>query len=250
MILFARKNSVPFGEKFNDVSTKRRTKSLFSAFSSRAQIRRRCITFNNSTLPLNRKFAEAISLIDEQNSQDPNHELVDGQPVPRELLYSQRLTAWVLRLHPSASEALLLAARSQHICRWKIPRSQYPATRAGYHQWKNDLKSFHANTSAQILQSLGYDLSTIDRVRFLNLKQGFPDDAETRILEDALCLMFLEYQFAELAQKAEAEKVVNALRKSWAKMTLRAREAALSIAYNPVQKVLLDRALASRQAPS
>src|SRR5687768_13196830 len=129
---------------------------------------------------MNARFQQAIALIDEQNAQDPNREDVNGRPVPRELLYSQRLTTWVLRLNPSASEALLLAARSQHICRWKIPRSQYPATRPGYHQWKNDLKRFHANLSGEILSQARYDAETIARVRSLNLKEGFPVDPETR----------------------------------------------------------------------
>jgi hypothetical protein len=37
-------------------------------------------------------------------------------------LYAQRLTDWVLRLSPDATEELRLAARCQHICRWEIPR--------------------------------------------------------------------------------------------------------------------------------
>ena len=193
------------------------------------------------------RFQRAIALIDEANSRDPNSDLLEGQSVPRELLYSDRLTAWVLKLEPGASEALRLAARSQHICRWKIPRAEYPPGKAGYHQWKNDLKRFHADMTVGILKKAGYEESTVERVRALNLKQGFPVDPETRILEDALCLVFLEFQFADLAAKADSEKVVNALQKSWNKMTERARAIALTLPFGPPEQALLDRALGRSQ---
>jgi hypothetical protein len=199
---------------------------------------------------MDQRFQQAIALIDAENSRDPNIELIDGGSLPRELLYSHRLSAWVLRLDPAASEPLQLAARSQHICRWKIPRTQYPATRAGYHQWKNDLKKFHADLTSRILVQVDYDSATIARVRSLNLKEGFPQDAECRTLEDALCLVFLEFQLGELARKSESEKVINALRKSWAKMTPNARTAALALPYSNEEKALLERALAAHQVSS
>jgi hypothetical protein len=199
---------------------------------------------------MNQRFQQAIALIDAENSRDPNIEIIDGQPIAREVLYSQRLTEWLLRLDPAASEPLQLAARSQHICRWKIPRAKYPATRAGYHQWKNDLKKFHADLTSQILAQVGYDASTVTRVHALNLKEGFPHDPETRTLEDALCLVFLQFQFAPLAERAESEKVINALRKSWTKMSANGREAALTLPFSPFQRDLLDRALANNQVTS
>lgn len=196
------------------------------------------------------RFEQALALIDAENAQDPNTDLLDGKHIPRELLYSQRLTDWVLRLNPDASEALRLAARSQHICRWKIPRSQYPPNRPGYHAWKNDLKRFHAELTSQLLKSVGYEEEVVTRVRALNLKQGFPADPECRILEDALCLLFLEFQFAELAQKATSEKIINALRKSWAKMTPQAREIALGLEFSDPEKALLHAALEPHQVGS
>ena len=96
-----------------------------------------------------------------------------------------------MRLCPEASEELRLAARCQHICRWEIPRGTYPMTRAGYLKWRADLKKFHAQKAGEILREAGYDETTIRRVQDLNLKKNFPDDPETRVLEDALCLVFL-----------------------------------------------------------
>ncbi len=187
------------------------------------------------------KFQAAIRRLDEENAHDPNRE--GGRP--RELVYAERLTDWVRRRQPDASEPLLLAARCQHICRWQNPRDKYPMTKAGYLKWRADLKAFHAQKSGEILRQTGYDEETIRRVQALNLKQNFPADPEVRVLEDALCLVFLKYQLAELAAKTDDQKIINALRKSWGKMTEAARAEALKLNYHPREKSLIDQALAS-----
>jgi len=189
------------------------------------------------------RFAEALARFDAENAKDPNLDESEGQPRPRELLYAQRLTDWVLRLCPGASEALRLAARCQHICRWQVPRASYPMTRAGYLQWRTNLKQFHADKSGQILRELLYPDSIIRRVQDLNLKKNFPQDPETRVLEDALCLVFLQFQLPELAPKITEEKAINALRKSWNKMTPAAQQHAMTLDYGPQEKALLQKAL-------
>lgn len=189
------------------------------------------------------RFAAAIRRFDEENSCDPNREIVNGTAQPRELIYAQWLTDWVLKLCPGAGEALRLAARCQHLCRWQIPRVAYPMTRPGYLQWRSELKKFHARRSGEILRDLGYDRATIRRVQDLNLKNDFPDDPEGRVLEDALCLVFLERQFADLAAKSDDEKMINALQKSWRKMTPTAHAEALKLNYGPRERSLVERAL-------
>ncbi len=188
---------------------------------------------------MNEKFQTALNRFDGENARDPNRE----NDRPRELLYAQRLTDWVLKLCPDASEPLLLAARCQHICRWESPRENYPMTRAGYLKWRADLKKFHAEKSGEILREVGYDDVTIRRVQDLNLKKNFPADPEVRVLEDALCLVFLEFQFAALAAKSDDEKMINAVRKSWEKMTEAARAEALKLEYGEREKSLIARAL-------
>lgn len=185
-------------------------------------------------------FENALRRFDEENARDPNTEL--GQP--RELLYAQRLYAWVLKLAPDASEELRLAARSQHICRWMIPRNQYPMDRAGYLKWRNDLKKFHAQKTGEILAEFGFPERTITRVQALNLKKDFPKDPESRVLEDALCLVFLEFQFADLAARTSEDKIINALQKTWKKMTPAGHRHALRLPYGPRERALLERALA------
>jgi hypothetical protein len=192
------------------------------------------------------RFAEALRRFDEANSRDPNIEQHDGASNPRELLYSQWLTHWVLKLCPQASEELRLAARCQHLCRWLVPRDSYPMTRAGYLQWREGLKKFHAQKSGAILREAGYPEPMIARVQSLNLKKDFPDDPEVRVIEDALCLVFLERQLEALAAKTSEEKMINALQKSWKKMTPAARAFALELHYSPSDKALLDKALAGK----
>jgi hypothetical protein len=189
------------------------------------------------------RFARALQRFDEENSRDPNREVVDGVPQPRELVYAQRLTDWVLKLCPDPPEELRLAARCQHICRWMIPRDKYERTKPGYLRWRNDLKKFHAEKAGEILHEVGYDNEMIARVQALNLKKEFPKTESSRVLEDALCLVFLQYQFADLAAKSTEEQMINALRKSWAKMTETARAEALKLNYAQGELALLQKAL-------
>ena len=190
------------------------------------------------------RFEAAIRWFDEENARDPNLEIVDGAGRPRELVYAGRLTDWVTRLCAGASEELRLAARCQHLCRWMIPRSDYPMTRAGYLKWREELKEFHAEKAGGILREAGYADDTVAKVQALNLKKNFPADPDSRVLEDALCLVFLQFQFTELAAKTDDAKMVNALQKSWKKMTPVARERAMKLEYGAKEKLLLERALA------
>jgi hypothetical protein len=184
-----------------------------------------------------KRFEAALRRFDEENSRDPNFETVEEVAHPRELIYARWLTDW-------ASEELRLAARCQHLCRWMVPRDSYPMTRAGYLRWREGLKHFHAEKAGEVLREAGYPEEVIAHVQRLNLKKNFPQDAETRVLEDALCLVFLERQFGNLAAKTSDEKMINALQKSWKKMTPEGQAHALKLPYSAREKELLGRALA------
>jgi hypothetical protein len=201
---------------------------------------------NSTFAPENQqRFENALRRLDEENARDPNQELLDGVRLPRELVYAQWLTDWVLRLKPDASEALRLSARGAHVCRWSISRETYPMNRAGYLRWRAELKTFHARKVGEILRDSGYEEALVARVEGLVSKSAFPADPESRVLEDGLCLVFLEHQFGELAAKSSDDKVINALQKSWKKMTPLAREMALKLAYTPREKELLNRAFSA-----
>jgi hypothetical protein len=115
--------------------------------------------------------------------------------------------------------------------------------RPGYLKWRTQLKKFHAEKSAGVLTDIGYDEATVWKVHALNLKQGLGTDPDCQTLEDALCLVFLEFQLTDLAAKMEDEKLVNALRKSWLKMSERGRAAAMKLEYTDREKALLQAAL-------
>ena len=189
------------------------------------------------------RFKTALQKIDLANAQDPRLIQFENESHPAELLYSQWLTDWVLRLQPDASEPLLLAARSQHICRWMSPRDSYEMTRAGYLKWRADLKKFHAEKSGEILAETGYPADLIARVQSLNLKLNLADDPECQTLEDALCLVTLQYQLSELMRKSEEEKLIEIVRKTWKKMSTQAREAALTLPFPQDQADLIKKAL-------
>lgn len=189
------------------------------------------------------RFEAALQRFDKENRKDPNQERVGDCTRPRELLHAERLSQWVLRLKPAASESLRLAARCQHIRRWEIPRDSHPMTRTGYLQWKETLKRRHAEIAGDILREVGYADEMIRRVQSLNLKHNLKGDADCQTLEDALCLVFLEHQLSDLASRTSEEKVITALRKSWAKMSDQGRDAAMKLEFNDHEKQLLDLAL-------
>ena len=189
------------------------------------------------------RLKQVLARIDRLNSEDPNTDVAGGVSHPRELLYSQRVTAWVLRLDPNAPEGLRIAARGQHVKRWTIPRDRYPRTRAGYLKWRETLKAFHADTVAGLMREAGYAEPEVQRVRILMSKRRLADDPDTQTLEDALCLLFLETQFSALRQKTIESTMRDVLRKTWGKMSAHAREEALKLPLAEADRQFLERAL-------
>jgi hypothetical protein len=181
------------------------------------------------------RFREAIRRIDAENERDPR-----GFELP----YARRLTAWVKELSPAASEALAIAARGQHIARWEIPRERYPEGLKGYTQWRETLKQFHAEKLDGILRACGYGDDSISQVRALVTKERLPEDPEAQVIEDALCLAFLELQLAEFIGKHPREKSLDIVRKTWGKMSVAGRSEALRMKLAPDAATLVREATA------
>jgi hypothetical protein len=174
-------------------------------------------------------FQNASAWIDAENAQDPNNEIYQSNSYPKELLYSNRMYVRLMDFYPEASEQVQIAAKAQHICRWKMPRESYPMDRVGYLKWREELKKFHAQTTAEILVKAGYDKKFIDRVSFLIEKKLLKKDTETQLLEDVICLVFLEYYFDAFVQKHDREKMKNIILKTWNKMSENGHQDALKI---------------------
>lgn len=190
------------------------------------------------------KFEKAITLIDKKNSEDIHIEYFQGKKFPKELLYSQRMSQKLLEFEPEASEKLQIAARAQHICRWKIARGEYPMDKVGYLKWRETLKKMHAILTSEILKDVGYDSEFINRVSFLINKKLIKKDEGSQTLEDIVCLVFLNYYFEEFAVKHQEEKVIDIIRKTWKKMSAKGHKAALKLKYSDKSMFLIKQAIA------
>ncbi len=189
------------------------------------------------------RFETAIALIDKANSEDTNTYEVAGLQYPKELLYSQRMTRKLLQFKPDASKALQIAARAQHICRWKIPRDAYPMDRVGYLKWRETLKKMHADLTSDILKKVGYDAQFDDRIRKIILKKLIKKNEESQALEDTICLVFLDYYFDEFAEKHPDEKVIDILQKTWVKMSDEGQQEALKLNFSDTSLALVKQAI-------
>ena len=178
------------------------------------------------------KLHIAFDAFDGYNKQDPFVFTWDGVNYPQEYFLALKLHEWVLKLDPDASEELLLASRSQHIGRWESPRESYPLDREGYLKWRRDLSHFQADKAAEIMSRAGYGEDTIDRVKQIILKQKIKVDNEVQTMENALCLMFLQFQYEDFLHKHSPEKVINILRKSLLKMDTHGHQFALNLNYS------------------
>ena len=188
-------------------------------------------------------FQNASIWIDAENAQDPNSEISQSKTYPKELLYSNRMYERLMDFYPNASEAIQIASKAQHICRWKVARETYPMDRVGYLKWREDLKKFHAKTTAVILEKAGYSEEFIARVSFLIEKKLLKKDAETQLLEDVICLVFMEYYLDPFVQKHDREKMKNIILKTWNKMSEKGHQEALKINFSTTNFQLIKEAL-------
>jgi len=171
-----------------------------------------------------KKLQQAFELFDDANQKDPNTEIFQGKAYPKELLYAYRMSEHLNSFAPNASEALKLAARCQHICRWKIARDSYEMNREGYLQWRNELKKFHTTKATNILMEVGYSEEEIKKVRFLLEKRQLKKNSETQTLEDVICLVFLE-------------------QKTWQKMSAKGHKAAFELSLSSSTFQLVSKAI-------
>ena len=174
---------------------------------------------------------EAFAAIDAANAEDPNG---------KELDHAERAVAWIRRLRPDAPDELLLAARGHHVRRWEIPRTDEPEGRPGYLRWKRRLQQHHADVLGRVLDGSGFDVA---RVQAIVRKERLKTDPDVQSLEDALALVFLETQLADLGAKLDDDHLVDVLAKTLRKMTPDGRAAAASLAYDEHGRALVARAV-------
>ena len=188
------------------------------------------------------RFERALAAIDSANTGDPNWIWVRGRERPKELAHAELATEWIERLRPHASLELRLAARAHHVRRWEIARANFPAGRSGYLAWRRRLQEHHAEQAGILLASERYPEDTILRVQALIRKRGLGFDAEVQVLEDALCLIFLETQLADLARRTSTQRMLQITQQTLAKMSAPGIEAAATLPYGATEREIFDAA--------
>ena len=170
------------------------------------------------------RLSRALALIDAANSADPTVE--DGQPAA--LLYGRRMTEELARLVPDASEILRIAARGQHVERWRLPRADFPAGKEGYLAWRREQGRRHAGRVAGIMAEVGYPDTDGARAGVLLRKEGLKRDPEVQALEDVICFTFLRWYFRPFAATRDPAEVADIVAKTARKMSPEARTRALA----------------------
>lgn len=180
------------------------------------------------------RLAAALAAIDRENAADPGGEA---------LAYGRHMSEQLAALEPSPSAALVIACRAQHIRRWEIPRDRYPTGRIGYKKWRAELGRFHARHASRIAREAGFADEVAERVAALVAKQRLRVDPEAQTLEDVACLVFLRHHLGSFVAKHPRDKVIDILKKTWAKMSPRGREAALALELPADLTALIEEAL-------
>jgi len=193
------------------------------------------------------RLRAALAAIDDANGADPTLVTVRGRTGPKEIIHADLVTEWVTRLKPEAGDALLLAARGHHFRRWTVPRASYPTGHSGYLRWRKDLHARHAEELGVVLAGAGCDADTIAQVQAIVRKDGLAraaDDDDVQVLEDALCLVFLETQLVETAAKLDPAKLPGVITKTAAKMSAAGRGLIAEVPLGPGALRILNDAFA------
>ena len=165
------------------------------------------------------RLARTLAAIDAANDADPD--LSEGAPAAR--LYGERMTQELDRLIPGASDELRIAARGQHIERWKSQRKDYPEGREGYLAWRRDLGAYHARRVGEIMTAEGYDQTSVDRVGRMIRKEGIKRDDEVQALEDVICFTFLRWYFQPFAEGRDSQELERIVVRTARKMSVEGR---------------------------
>jgi limonene-1,2-epoxide hydrolase len=195
-------------------------------------------------MPDPERFARAIAAIDAGNADDPTIITVRSQTGPNETLHAELVSEWVVRLRPDAGEPLLLAARGHHYRRWTVPRASAPAGRAGYLRWRKSLQEQHARELGALLTGAGYDPPTVARVQAIVRKEDLAHDPEVQALEDALCLVFLETQLADVVARLDPDTLTRVIIRTARKMSDAGRAAIADVPLDEHSRAILAGAFA------
>ena len=184
----------------------------------------------------NQLLNDILATILHRHQQDPSGEAT---------LYSKRMIKTLFAFQTKPSKALQIACQAQHIDRWRYPRSQYPADRKGYLQWRSKLYKIHSQILSELLFTFDLEKNFVDKVSNLVAKKNLKTNLEAQIVEDVACLVFIEYYFSPFIKKINDEqKIISIVQKTWSKMSEQAHQFALNkINHSPIALALIQKAL-------
>lgn len=191
----------------------------------------------------NSRLPAVFKAIDDINLQDPNTSTVDGKEVAKEWIYGVRMTECINEYWPDANEYVQIAVRAQHIKRWHLKRTEFEPGRTGYLKWRKELGKYHAELTASLMANCGYNQEECDKTAAIIRKEKIKANADSQMLEDVACLVFLQYYFDEFSEKYTEEKIIDIVQKTWKKMSEQGHQIALSLTFPEHLAKLVQKAL-------
>jgi len=192
------------------------------------------------------RFFGVVRDIDAANAGDPRIDIVDGAARPRESVYAERMTQCLTRLYPDASEALRIAARAQHICRWQVPRASYPLGRDGYNSWRGACRDHHAALISDILRRHDYDGTEIANIVGIIKKEALKANPDSQALENVVGVVFAAYYLAPFVSDHpdyDEAKLLGIIKRTLRKMDATGRAGILALSLPEAHRRLIEAAL-------
>lgn len=196
------------------------------------------------------RLRRVFAAIDAVNAEDPHLTEIDGRNEPAELVYGRRITETLFRMVNKPSEPMQIAARGQHLGRWRVARKLYPEGRAGYLAWRRQQRTNQAERLGQIMAAEGYGADDIARVGILIRKENMKTDAEVQTFEDVICVMFFEYYLRGFLSRVEEEKLAEILVNTWSRMSALGRQHVLALELPEIVTHLMRRELGDLNVPA
>ena len=173
------------------------------------------------------RFLLALGRID-ANRADPTTIEIDGRLGPKELIHSQMVSAWV-ESYTSTRVRHCFSPLGRTISAAGRSPPLVPQAARDIYDGEQTSRRFHANEAVRILTECGYEGVVVSRVREIIRKHNLRNDPEVQALEDALCLVFIETQLKDVADQLQTKVLKNVLKKTWGKMSHKARTYALAM---------------------
>ena len=164
------------------------------------------------------RLRAALAAIDDANAADPTLVTVRGRTGPKEIMHADLVTEWVLRLQARRRRGA--AARGARAplpaldgAAHELSRRAAPATCAGARTCTRNTRS-ELGVAARRRGLRRRD----DRARAGDRAQGRPrargEHDDVQVLEDALCLVFLETQLVDIAARLDPDTLPGVITKT------------------------------------